>query len=91
VAVRFGWMSAPLSRAETASGFGPGRGATTSTWCRDGATCPSFQSSNEIVTVAEPAPADSGTRTGSSKLYVQQRCFSSYSSRTGLSPGRRGG
>jgi hypothetical protein len=41
-----------------------------------GATCPSFQASNENVTFAMPRPASSGTRTGPWNSAPQQNLSS---------------
>jgi hypothetical protein len=60
-------------------------------WSRDGATFPSFQASNETVTLALPTPTAAGVRTGPWRLYVQHRSFNSYSSLTGVAPWPFGG
>ena len=49
-----------------------------------GLTC---QAANEILTLALPLPASSGTRTGPWKRAPQHRSFSVYLAVTGLPPG----
>ena len=51
--------------------------ATLQRSCVVGATCPSFQASNAIVTWAVPTPAFSEARTGPWRLQLQHRCFNS--------------
>src|SRR5262245_34887023 len=88
---RSGWMSEATRFGAIGSAFGPGFGGNTVTEWVVGATLAPFQALNDRVMVAVPEPAASGTRTGPSKLTLQQRSLISNLSLSGGVPFLAGG
>lgn len=91
LALRSGWTSEAIRLGATGSSLGPRFGGRTGTEWVVGATGAPFQASKLRVIVAVPVPAASVTRTGPSKLTLQQRSLISHFSLSGGAPGLAAG